>query len=182
MKAHSNHTWNDRADELADEGAQISHGVYTQWGRRKQATKDEEGTLQESEACTKGGVRWVTCRPTETLRVLRSRTRHGCLTRSATKQRNIPREEIGRLAAISIGEILGERRTGLVDTSREATGAIEKVRRAGSDMKDTKIQREERKARRRPMHTREIGCVVNTEPLQDIGDVHTWIPSHSFGG
>ena len=76
-------------------------------------------------------------------------------------------EPSGVHSAIAIGEILGERRTGLVDT-REATGAIEKVRRAGSDMKDTKIQREERKARRRPMHTREMWCVVNTEPLQDI--------------
>ena len=161
VKAHSNHKWNDRADALADEGAQMSHGTHAKWSRGEQASQDSEEPLKESEACTKGGVRWVTYRPTETRRVLRSRTRHGCLNRSATKQRNIPRGEIERLASIAIKEILGEGRTGLADT-REATKAIAKIKQAASDMRDTKIQKEERRARRKPIHTREIWCAVNT--------------------
>ena len=167
VKAHSNHKWNDRADALADEGAQMSHGTHAKWSRGEQASQDSEEPLKESEACTKGGVRWVTYRPTETRRVLRSRTRHGCLNRSATKQRNIPRGEIERLASIAIKEILGEGRTGLADT-REATKAIAKIKQAASDMRDTKIQKEERRARRKPIHTREIWCAVNTGPLQEI--------------
>ena len=65
VKVHSNHKWND---ELADEGAQMAHGAHEKWGKGNQATKDGEGPLKESESCTKGGVKWVTYRPTETLR------------------------------------------------------------------------------------------------------------------
>ena len=148
VKAHSNHKWNDRADALADEGAQMSQGTQAKWSRGEQARKDSEEPLKESEACMKGGVRWVTYTPTETRRVLRSRTRHGCLNRSATKQRNIPRGEIERLASVAIKNILGEGRTGQADTT-EATQAIKKVKQAASDMRDTVIQKEERKARKK---------------------------------
>ena len=163
VKAHSNHKWNDRADVLADEGAQMPHGIHARWSRGERARKDSEEPLKESEACTEGGVRWVTYRPTETRRVLRSRTRHGCLNRSATKQRNIPRGEIERLASVAIREILGEGRTGLSDT-KKATKAIKKVKQAASDMRHTRTQSEERRARKKPVNTREIWCEVNTGP------------------
>ena len=138
----------------------------------KETQQDETGPLQESEACKEGGVRWVTYRPTETRRVLKSRTMHGCLNRSAMGKRNIPREEIAKLGKEALKLIEQEARRGTVRAG-EAMAAREKVRVATSGMQKTAKQREERKQRKTKMHTREIWCTMNLGPLDEIAERQT---------
>ena len=133
----------------------------------KEIQQDEAGPLQESEACKEGGVRWVTYRPSETRRVLKSRTMHGCLNRSAMGQRNIPRGEVIKLGKEALKLIEQEVRRGAVRIS-EATAAKEKVRVATSGMQKTAKQGEERKRRRNKIHTRELWCTMNLDPLDKI--------------
>ena len=109
----------------------------------KETPLDGQGPLQESEACKQGGARWVTYRPTETRRVLRSRTMHGCLNRSAMRQKNIPRTEVMRLGKASPQVIDQEVRCGPVRV-KEATAAKEKLGIATKEMQSTSKQREER--------------------------------------
>ena len=168
VKGHSNDKWNDRADELADQGANMCEGKGTGRGMgRGEETQDEQSPLKESEACMKGEVRWVTYRPTEATRVLRSRTRHGCLNKSALRQRSIPRGEVSRLEKQSLKHTLREARMGLVSWS-VAKKANEKLERAGKDMRDPAIQKRERQERKRQIHTREVWCKVNMEAIDHI--------------
>ena len=166
VKGHSGDKWNDRADALADEGADMAQGVHTTRAE-KEVPQDETGPLQESEACKEGGVRWVTYKPTETRRVLKSRTMHGCLNRSAMGKRNIPRGEITRLGREALALIEQEARRGAVRVG-EATTAAEKVRVATSGMQKATKQREERKQRKTKLHTRELWCTMNLGPLDEI--------------
>ena len=135
VKGHSNNKWNDRADELADQGAHICEGKGMGRGvGRGEETQDEQTPLKESEACMKGEVKWVTYRPTEATRILRSRTRHGCLNRSALRQRSIPRGEVNRLEKQSLKHVLREARMGLLSWLI-AKKANEKLERAGKDQR-----------------------------------------------
>ena len=72
-----------------------------------------------------------------------------------------------RLTKQSLRRILKEVRSGLVPLGI-AKKANEKLERAGKEMRDPSKQREERKERKRPMHTRELWCEINTEALDRI--------------
>ena len=104
---HSGHKWNDRADELADEGVRetvLGRIESGDWNDQADAAGlcagQGEATAEPRRPRAHGcrGVRWVTYQPTETLRVLRSRTHFGALN-LPTPRAPVPAQRIRQAGA-----------------------------------------------------------------------------------
>ena len=123
VKGHSGDKWNDRADELADLGAQASvaqEGTGGKAGARPPPARRRRGRngwipgdgLREGAPSHGGRVRWVTGSPTEAERIGLSRTRHGCLNTVATRRKSLSRTELRILAARCLRRVRRDVRDG----------------------------------------------------------------------
>ena len=109
VKGHSGHKWNDRADELAEEGAgqvgesrgeerstgqkERERGEREEGKKRKARSEGAKREVRPEEERTRG-VRRLTYRESEVERVMRASTRHGVLNTSARRNRSIKTEEL----------------------------------------------------------------------------------------
>ena len=114
-------------------------------------------------------MRWVTSTPTEAQRIQAAHTRHGTLNSSARRAALYTRQEVGELAAQCIQRIRTDERKGRT-TAQDAQRAVSCVRRACEELRQRKVQKQERVQRKRPRATREVWCYMNKEMLEILAD------------
>ena len=110
VKGHSGNVWNDRADELAKQGARSCTPLPPTEPAQGEHGAEATTSPRCSPAGRGGRVRWVTSTPTEAQRVAASRTRHGVLNASARRKQQHTRQELGELMAQSIKRIRADER------------------------------------------------------------------------
>ena len=149
VKGHSNHTWNNRADELADKGREEMEGraADTDGHRERVRVGGQKPGRRPREVRDRVlGVRWVTYDPTITRAVMHSSTRMGCLNLVQHARGQVHRSVLNRAAARGILGVREEERNGKVNRA-VADAAVRKINRAAKELGDTKVVRERREQR-----------------------------------
>jgi ribonuclease HI len=173
IKGHSGDKWNDRADALADEGARTAAkeagagGESDETpGKLRAGAGDATGVPRLAKPKLGGDVRWVTYQPTETGRVVRSKTDFGTLNLPTPRQQVLPGAEIRKAAAECLREIGRERDAGETGGT-EAWVAQGKVQGAARRLQNAANQRRDIQARARTdTPTHELDCDIDIRGLE----------------
>ena len=171
VKGHSGDKWNDRADELADEGVKM-RAEEGRLGKGKGVGGGKTGGERERGA--RGGVRHtveaeyeeersVSIRITEVDRILRARTRHGTLNTHAHRKNSIRGEEIRERGRRCMQEIA--RGGGEQGRVQEAERRVEKAVR---ELLNPTTRRAEERERRRVKCTAVHYLPIDEKALEEV--------------
>ena len=176
VKGHSGHKWNDRADELAEEGARQTNqreksqgGEDERQGKQNRKQREEwKGGQEEREVAPEvertRGIRRLTYNANEVERVLRACTRHGVLNTTACRKQSIRGEEIERRRQRCLHEVA---RAGEEPEWRKEE-ARARVDRAARELVQGATRRAEERARKRVKCTEVLHVPINAVALQKL--------------
>ena len=166
VKGHSGDKWNDRADELAAEGAAACTSETTPPPTRSQPTAATTDTPVYTGVRTVRGVNWD---PTETARILRARTRHGVLNLKVQTNRSKAQLEAARC---DCERLITREASDKRVTMAQAREAHTRARHAAAQLEDRAMQRLEAAARKRGWYTARLDCTLNVAELQRLKATH----------
>ena len=172
VKGHSGHVWNDRADALADTGREATCDAMAAQEESGQsgATTERNGPgavdVGHAPACRHAMVRWVRYKPTEADRIMKARTRHGCIN-AVAHGRAIQTATVREKVARAVRRVRSEMRRGEI-ASGHGECALARVQKAGKELQDSKLRDAERRARKRQVYTRILRCKVNVSGLRSV--------------
>ena len=162
VKGHSGNKWNDRADELADLGAE-SNDVPDSDANNGSGGEDEPRQPRDTTP-----MLGITTDRSEALRIMRSSTMHGTLNTSARRK---------ELDAAQIKNQLEKCRKRLEDGHRrgECSTALKdmadnKLTSAAMRLQDPRERRRERELRKKDKFTTQIVSEIDVEGLETLED------------
>ena len=160
VKGHSGDKWNDRADELADRGAEENDA--TDAGAN--VSDGEEETPMHPRDTTP--LLGITTDRSEALRIMRSSTMHGTLNTSARRKEMNAAQIAVQLEKCSRRLEEGHRRGDCTATLKDM--ADTKLRSAAARLQDPRERRREREARKKDKYTTQIVSTVDMDGLNTL--------------
>jgi ribonuclease HI/GNAT superfamily N-acetyltransferase len=158
VKAHSDDVWNDRVDELAKEGADMTTPEV------QQSTRSADSGVPPTVTCPEERrVRWVQWAPTEVNRVHRALTPFGVLNVKASGR--ISRAMLHMAAARCKRRVGAESRAGRVDLA-DARSATHRVEEALSTLSNPQSCKEAAVRQAKGWNVRTIRCRINAQALR----------------